>query len=83
MRSLAAREPARRRGAGEVLAGEEALRERRPDDLPDPLARAEREHLRLRLAPEHRVLRLARDEPRARQRERRADLLGRHSEKPT
>src|SRR5439155_19513485 len=59
----------RRRLAGRVLAGEDALGERRTDDLRDPVPRAEREHGSLRLAPEHRVLRLARDELLGRRRE--------------
>src|SRR4051812_37254547 len=67
----------RRRLARLVLAREDALRERRPDDLRDPVLRAEREDLALGLPPEHRVLRLARDEllRRRREVERRPDLL--------
>src|SRR3954452_12642714 len=52
----------RRRLPRPVLAGEDALRERRPDDLRDPVLRAEREDLALGLAPEDRVLRLTGDE---------------------
>ena len=68
----------RRRLARAVLAGERALRERRPDDLPDAVLAAERDHLALRLAPEQRVLRLRGDELRetasAVEVERRLDL---------
>ena len=52
----------RRRAARPVLAGEDALSERRPDDLGDSVRRAERNHLLLRLPPEQRILRLAGDE---------------------
>ncbi len=52
----------RRRLARLVLAGEDALRERRPDDLRDAVLGAEWNDVALRAAPEHRVLRLAGDE---------------------
>ena len=44
---------------GQVLAGQDALGERRPHDLRDAVALAQRDHLGLRAAPQHRVLRLA------------------------
>ena len=72
-----------RRLAAAVLAGQHALRERRPDDLPDPVARAEREHLALGLPPQRAVLRLAGDEARhAGQRERLLDPRAGHSLNP-
>ena len=78
IRSLVAREPSGGAGAGPVLAGQRALRERRPDDLRDAVRRAERDHLALGVAPEQRVLRLRGDELRpavlAAQVERRLDL---------
>ena len=52
----------RRRLAGLVLAGQDALRDRRPDDLGDAELAAGRHDLTLDHAPQHRVLRLARDE---------------------
>ncbi len=50
----------RRRLARQVLAGQHALRDRRPDDLPDALVLAQRQHLGLDDAPERAVLRLRR-----------------------
>src|SRR5439155_14339666 len=67
-----------RRPPGLVLAGENSLPERRPDDLRDAVLGADGNHVLLRAAPDHRVLRLARDEPLdAGQLERFLDLLHR------
>ena len=60
----------------QVLPGQDALRERAPDDLADALPGAEREDLRLRLAGEEQILGLARDEALARERQGVADLPG-------
>ena len=61
--SSVAREPGRRRLTGQVLAGEHALRDRRPHDLRQPeLLDAGGHHLGLDDPPQHRVLRLARHE---------------------
>ena len=67
-----------RRLAAAVLAGQHALGERRPDDLADPVPRAEREDLALGHAVERGVLGLAADEARhARDLERPRDRLHR------
>ena len=52
----------RRRGVRQVLAGEHALGDRRPDDLRQAELLARRDDLLLDDPPEHRVLRLRRDE---------------------
>ena len=57
-----ARESAGGASPGPVLAGQHALGERRPHDLRDAVALAQRDHLGLGPAPQHRVLRLAGDE---------------------
>jgi 4-aminobutyrate aminotransferase-like enzyme len=64
-----------RRLARSVLARQDALGERREDDLRDPVGGARRDDLGLRSTPQHRVLRLRGDEALdARQRQRGLDL---------
>ena len=75
---LAARESAGGASPRPVLAGQQALGERRPDDLRDAVGLAQREELGLRRLPQHRVLRLGGDEEvGAGDVERRLDLLRR------
>jgi hypothetical protein len=65
--------------AGQVLAGQDALRDGRPHDLADPELAGRRHDLALDDAPQHRVLRLVRDELDAqllRQRVAGAELVG-------